>query len=155
MVPSMNDSERRIIERLGCDPEELQIDLDVEIDWDFDGDKLILRLLGALHRKVDKLMTDISALQAAVDNLVAAEGAAAEELVALKDEIATLQAGTISQEQIDSITGKVTSVADALTTATQEAGESPAPPAAGETAGEAAPAPGEPTPEEPPAPAEG
>lgn len=88
------------------------------------------KLVGVLQ-----LMADLNALQAAVDALVGAEGAAADELVALKDEVAQLTVGTITQEQIDSITSKVTDTATALTQATEAAKaaappvEPPAPPA--------------------------
>lgn len=161
----MNDNERRVIERLGCDPDELEIDidLDVEIDLNFDPEeKLILRLLGAINRKVNKLMADITALNAAVDSLVAAEGAAANELTALRDEIAALSAGDITQEQIDGITQRVTDVATALNTASADpappaepgappAEEPPVPPAeGGEPPAEAPPAEGTPPEETPP-----
>jgi hypothetical protein len=125
----MKENERRIIEGLGLGIEfELEELAELEIESSFIG-KLTLLSVVALHRKVDKLMADLSALQTAVDGLVAVEGAAAEELVALKDEVAQLQVGSISQEQIDSITSKVTGVADALTQATEAAKAEPQPPA--------------------------
>jgi outer membrane murein-binding lipoprotein Lpp len=141
----MDETKRReLFEWLGCEPEETII-----IDTgDAEVGEVVLTMLGALHRKVDKLMTDLTALQAAVDGLVGAEGAAAEELVALKDEVAQLTAGTITQDQIDSIASKVTDTANALTAATEAAKAPDAPPAE-----EPAPEPPaeEPAPAEPPA----
>jgi outer membrane murein-binding lipoprotein Lpp len=156
----MNHNERRLIEKLGCDPEEVAR-IEVEVDFfDFSatppGTGLILLSLGALHRKVDRLMADISALEAAVDALAAAEGAAVGEIGALKDEIAQLNAGEpLSQEKIDAITQRVTDVTTALTSAAQEAPAGETPPGespAGETPpGEAPPAEAPPAGGEPPA----
>lgn len=106
-------------ERHGVEEGELEV-------WLLETSLWIADSLLALHRKVDNLMTDLTALQAAVDALVGAESAAAEEMVALKDEIAQLTAGTITQDQIDSITTKVTGVATALSAATAGAEEPPA-----------------------------
>lgn len=112
-------------------------------------DREELRSLTALHRKVDQLVADVQALNDAVAALEASEQAAVQELSDLAGEVAALQAGTITQEQIDSLTGRVTNVATALKTATDagaatDAGEPP--PAA---------APGEPPAEPPPADAGG
>lgn len=160
----MNNDERIVIERLGCDPEELKIDidLDVEIDLDFDPEeKLMLRLLADLHRKVGRLMADLSQLNAAVDALTAADADAANELAALRDEISQLTAGEITQEQIDSLTNRVTEATSKLAEAVNApdggvggtGGEEPAPeappadqPPAGEPPAE------EPAPSEPEAP---
>jgi hypothetical protein len=144
MVPRMNDNDRRIWEQLGCRVEELEeIEIDIEIDFGPEN-RLILLLLGALHRKVDRLMANVEGLEAAVDALAAAEGAAVAELTALKDEVAQLTAGEITQEQIDGITSKVTDVATALASAA-------APPAPPEGGGEVPPAEGgEPPAGEPP-----
>jgi hypothetical protein len=130
MVSAMKDHERRMLERLGCEPEDMErIEIDINIDLDAlatgPENRLILLSLGALHRKVNKIMGDLTALNTAVDNLVAAESAAATELGELRDEVAQLTAGEITQEQIDAITTKVTGVADALTAASAD----PAPPA--------------------------
>lgn len=73
------------------------------------------------------LMADLAALQAAVDKITASETAAAAELKTLADEVAKLQAGTITQEQVDAITAKVTDVAGALDTAITGAQPAPAP----------------------------
>jgi hypothetical protein len=72
------------------------------------------QLLESLHRKVDKVMQDLTKLNESVDRLLAGQAAAADEMAALRDEIASLQAGTITQEQIDGITAKVTEAADKL-----------------------------------------
>lgn len=163
MVLAMKDNERRVIERLGCDPAELEIDIDLdfEIDLNFDPEeKLILRLLGAINRKVNKLMGDLTQLNAAVDALVAADVAVASELSALRDEIGQLQAGEISQEQIDSLTQRVTDVTTKLTEGVNApdggvggtGGETPAP--EGEPPAEP-PAEGTPPPEGEAPPAEG
>ena len=63
--------------------------------------------LESLHRKVDTNMGDLTKLNESVDRLLAGQSAAADEMAALRDEVANLQAGTITQEQIDSITTKV------------------------------------------------
>jgi outer membrane murein-binding lipoprotein Lpp len=116
----MNDQERRIIERLGIEIELEELE-EIEVESNFIS-KLTLLSVVALHRKVDKLMADVTGLEAAVEALATAEGAAVTELGALKDEIAQLTAGgTISQEQIDAITNKVTDVATALTSAATDA----------------------------------
>lgn len=122
--------------------------------------------LESLHRKVDKVLTDLTALNNAVDALEAKEAAVASELSALRDEIAQLSAGTITQEQIDGLAARVTAVGEKLneevnapdggvggTGAEQPGGdEEPAPGAGGEE-----PAPGGATPpnDEAPVPGEG
>ncbi len=114
----MKEIERRLTERLGCDPDELEldIDLDVEIDLDFNPkDTLTLRLLGAINRKVNRLMADVTQLNTAIEALQAADVAVAAELSALRDEIANLEAGEISQETIDGLTQRVTDVTTKLT----------------------------------------
>lgn len=114
-------------------------------------DLLIAILKGVvdLHGKVDSLMADVTQLEAAINAMEAAEVGAVAELSALKDEIATLTAGEITQEQIDALAAKTSAVAEALTTATQDAagtGEQPTEPPAGG---------GEPPAEEPAPPADG
>jgi outer membrane murein-binding lipoprotein Lpp len=126
------------------------------------------QLVESLHGKVDKVLTDLTALNNSVDALVANEAAVASELGALRDEVAQLSAGTITQEQIDNIAAKVTAVGEKLTQdvnapdggvgGTGGGEEAPAPPAEGEApAGGEAPAPGGAAPpgEEAPVPAEG
>lgn len=124
------------------------------------------QLVESLHGKVDKVLTDLTALNNSVDALVAKEAAVASELGALRDEVAQLSAGTITQEQIDTIAARVTAVGEKLTEDVNAAdggvggtgGETPAPPAEGEApAGGEAPAPGGATPpgDEAPVPAEG
>lgn len=139
----MNDQERRIIERLGLEIELEELE-EIEVESNFIS-KLTLVAVVALHRKVDKLMADVTGLEAAVEALATAEGAAVTELSALKDEVAQLTAGgTISQEQIDAITSKVTDVATALTTAATDAagGGETAPGGGEETPGGGEEAPG-------------
>lgn len=121
-----------------------------EFDCDCERPEYERELLESLHGKVNKLMADVSALQAAVDELVVVDGAAAAELSELAAEVAGLQAGEITQEQIDSITEKVTGTARALKQATEEAGGTSEPPAEPPVEGEP---PAEPPAEgEPPAP---
>lgn len=114
----------------------------------------ILDSLHALHSQFNdrwrELMADLTALQAAVDSLVTAEGSAAAEMQALVAEIATLQAGSVTQEQIDAVTQKATDAVNALNAATTSAQEAEQPPAPAPEP-EPAPAP-EPTPEPAPAP---
>lgn len=111
-------------------------------------------LLESLHRKVDCLMADVSALKAAVDGLVAVDAAAAAELSLLATEVAELTAGEVTQEQIDSITQKLTDSANSLKTATEAAqgGGTQEPPAEPpvETPPAEAPVEGEPPAETPP-----
>lgn len=81
----------------------------------------LITALNTTNRKLGTIMADLNALTAAVDALVASEGAAATELQHLADEVATLTAGSVTQEQIDSVTSKVTAVADALNAAVTDA----------------------------------
>jgi hypothetical protein len=119
-------------------------------------------LLESLHRKVDCLMADLTQLNAAVDALQAADVAVANELVALRDEIAQLQAGEITQETIDSLAQRVTDVSTKLTEGVNApdggiggtGGEPPAEPPAEEPAPPAEPPAEEPPPVEEPPPAE-
>ena len=119
-----------------------------EFDCGCERPELERGLLLSLHRKVDALMADVSALQAAVDQLVVVEAAAAAELADLAGEVAALTAGEITQEQIDSITQKVTATADALKVATEEADTDDVPPVEPPVE---PPAPGDEPPAEPPA----
>lgn len=113
-------------------------------------------LLEILIGKVGELVTNVEGLEAAIAAMENAEVAGVEELKTLADEIAQLQAGSISQETIDSLAGRATAAAEALTAATKAAeGEPPAePPAEGEPPVEP-PAEGTPPEGEAPAPGEG
>lgn len=81
----------------------------------------VMDSLESIHRKVDIIMADITALNDAVAALEAAEGAAAEELRALVTDVENLTAGEISQEQIDALTERTTNVVNALNNATTSA----------------------------------
>jgi len=76
-------------------------------------------LLESINRKVDAVMTDLTALNDAVDALVATDAAAAAEMSALREEIGKLTAGTITQEQIDALAQRVTDASSALAAAVQ------------------------------------
>jgi hypothetical protein len=134
----MNDQQRRALcERLGIDFEDIKVEIDqtfIEIDLDSDSSEAILLSLGALHRKVDRIMTDLAGLESAVAAIEAAGVAGVEELKALGEEIDQLQAGEISQEQIDSLAARTNAVATSLATGVQEAQaqEPPAPAEGGE-----------------------
>lgn len=84
-------------------------------------DEHVIHLLDQINRKASHIMADLTALQASVDSLATAEAAAAGELQALVDEIAALEAGDVTQEQIDAITTRATQVADALNSAVKQA----------------------------------
>jgi len=86
----------------------------------------IKRALNAQTRRLNKIMADLSALEAAVAVLVTDETAAAAELQSLVNEVATLTAGEISQERVDAITQSVSNVATALGAATADAQAPPA-----------------------------
>lgn len=81
----------------------------------------------SIERKLDTIMADLTALNAAVMALSDAEHAAAAELSKLADEVAGLTAGAVTQDQIDSIAASVTNVASQLQA--DVAGAEPAPPA--------------------------
>ena len=98
------------------------------------------KLLESLHGKVDKVLTDLTALNNAVDTLVANEAAVADAVSGLRDEVAQLSAGTITQEQIDSIRDRVTEVGEKLAADAAD----PNTPTPGGTKEEAAPAEGAP-----------
>lgn len=91
-----------------------------------------LHLIVGIYKNQEKIMADIIALQDAVNKLTQSEVAASNELAVLVSKIGNLSAGTISQDQIDDLAAQVTSVADALTSATNAAqdavpGDDPAP----------------------------
>lgn len=92
-----------------------------------DRDDRIVQSLHSLHRKVDTLMADISALTNAVNALDTDEQAAAADLQALTNTIAGLQAGQVTQAQIDELTTHATAVATALSSATAANKPAPAP----------------------------
>lgn len=123
----MNDATRRVAEGWGFEPELAEITEDVDIDY------LSFLLLIDQNRKVDKIMADVSALETAINSLTAADESVATALSDLRDEIASLEAGTISQDTIDSLTGKVTTAVTALgnavTPAAPPAEETPPAPA--------------------------
>jgi outer membrane murein-binding lipoprotein Lpp len=105
----MNDATRRVAEGWGFEPEiEELLDDDVELDY------LAILLLIDQNRKVDKLMADVSGLEAAIAELTTTEEAVVTAVTSLKDEISTLEAGSISQEKIDSIKASVEGVTTAL-----------------------------------------
>lgn len=110
-------------------------------------------LVESLHGKVDKVLTDLTALNNAVDTLVANEATVATELGALRDDVAQLSAGTITQEQIDGIAARVTEVGEKL--AADAAPAAPPAPAEGAPAGGEAPDAGGATPPGDEAPAGG
>lgn len=97
-----------------------------ELDLHADGP--IRQSLHDLHRKVDHLMADITALTNAVNALDTDEQAAAADLQALTADIASLQVGQVTQAQIDALTNHATAVATALSAATA-ANQPVAPPA--------------------------
>lgn len=78
----------------------------------------LVAFLYKLDGKVDQIMADITALNAAVAEVEEAEAAAAEEFRALATEIENLEAGDVPQSAIDSLTERATAAAKALTEAT-------------------------------------
>lgn len=104
------------------------------------GDR-VEHLLETLIGRIDKLMADVAALETAIAAVETAEVAGVEELKALTDQIAALQAGEITQDTIDSLTARATAAATALAAGTEAAKGTEAPPAE---------PPAEPTPAEPP-----
>lgn len=75
--------------------------------------RLTLRqLIISLHRKVDKLMADLTALNAALDDLAGEEASVVTELQRLSALIAS--GGSVSQSDIDALTARVTSVSQGL-----------------------------------------
>jgi multidrug resistance efflux pump len=70
---------------------------------------------------LEKMMADIAQIQADVKALQDAEAAAANELQALADSVAELQAGAVSQEQIENLHDSLQSVTTSLVAATQSA----------------------------------
>src|SRR4051794_19305622 len=106
----MNEQKlRALCEHFGIDFEEIRVTVEqtiISIDIDSDFDLLILVSLGALHRKVDRLMTALAGTEAAVTSIEAAGVAGVAELKALGEEIDQLQEGTIPQEQIDALAAR-------------------------------------------------
>lgn len=100
----------------------------------------IARTVRTIATREGIIMADLTQLDAAVDQLVAADAAAAGELQTLADEVRSLQAGTITQAQIESIQQKVTDAATAIAQATASAESETATPAAPADGGGAPPA---------------
>lgn len=74
--------------------------------------RTVLESLYSLHRKVDHLMADLTALNAAMDELASEEGSVVTELQRLSAIIA--EGGSVSQADIDAVTAKVQSVSQGL-----------------------------------------
>jgi hypothetical protein len=70
---------------------------------------------------LEKMMADIAQIQADIAALKDAEAAAANELETLANLITTMQAGTVTQAQLDEIHDSLQSVTTQLTAATQAA----------------------------------
>lgn len=151
----MNDATKRVAEGWGFDDlreVEGRLAEDVEVDvlsllLLLDIDKRLIRLEEGLEGKVAKLVADTTKLEEAINSLTGVEQSVLTAVTALKEEVATLEAGTISQEKVDSLTTEVnnavTALSGAITTPETPAEETPAEP------------PAEPTPEgEPTPPAE-
>jgi len=82
-----------------------------------------------IERKLDQVMADLTALTAAVDDLVTEEGAV---IVALDDLKAKLDAGgTISQTDLDALRDKITTVGTDLQAAVDRDDPAVPPPPAG------------------------
>lgn len=104
----------------------------IEITIHNDNDEVV-DLLQSLHRKVDKMATDITALETVIEQLAEVEGAAVAELQDLASQISTLEVGNITQDQVDALKDKAQTAVEALTDATTKAkeehpDEEPAPP---------------------------
>lgn len=124
----MNDATKRVAEGWGFDCNVIE-----ELDEDVEISVLTLLLVielankvDVLDRKVGKLMADVTALEAAINSLTAADESVATALTDLRDEVASLEAGTITQETIDSLTSKVTNAVTALGNAVAPPAEPPA-----------------------------
>lgn len=85
--------------------------------------------INALLQKVNTIMTDITALQAAVTQVQSVDGAAVAELQTLANQVAGLEVGNISQSDIDTLTANLTSVATSVANATTAAQTEVTPPA--------------------------
>ena len=78
-------------------------------------------ILLALYQKVEKLMTAVEDLETAIIDLEADETAAATAFTALAAKITELEAGTITEAQIEELATKAAAVGTALKAATPEA----------------------------------
>jgi chromosome segregation ATPase len=74
----------------------------------------VRELLATIDRKQDQIMTDVSALTAAIDQLDTDEVAAVAELKALAAKIGELEVGQVTQAQLDELTAHAQAVAAAL-----------------------------------------
>jgi multidrug resistance efflux pump len=70
---------------------------------------------------LEKMMADIAQIQADIAALKDAEAAAADELERLANLLTSMQAGTVTQAQLDEIHDSLQSVTTQLTAATQAA----------------------------------
>lgn len=68
-------------------------------------------------------MTDISQLEAVIEELAEVEGAAVAELQDLASQISGLEVGNITQDQVDALKEKAATAVEALTAATAKAKE--------------------------------
>lgn len=84
-------------------------------------DEEVMDLLRSLHRKVDKMATDITQLENVIDELAEVEGAAVAEIRDLATQISELEVGSITQDQVDTLKDKAAAAVEALTTATTQA----------------------------------
>lgn len=86
------------------------MDLDVDRE-DLAVDRATLRLLIKLGREVrqleDILVADLNAINAALEELAA-------EITTLGEQVAALQAGSVTQEQLDQIAAGITAAADSV-----------------------------------------
>ena len=78
-------------------------------------------ILLAIYAKVEKLMTAVADLETSITDLEADETAAATAFTALAAEITTLEAGTITEAQIEELAVKAAAVGTALKAATPPA----------------------------------
>lgn len=85
------------------------------------------RALYELNRKVNAIMADFNALDAAVTAVQNDDHAAAAELAALAEQVKTLTAGSpVDQETIDNITTSLTNATQSLASATTAVEPAPA-----------------------------
>jgi outer membrane murein-binding lipoprotein Lpp len=88
----------------------------------------IIDLLRSLHRKVDKMATDITQLETVIEELSTETGIAVGELEELATQIGALEVGQITQDQVDALKDKAASAVETLKTEVNKvAEEHPAP----------------------------
>lgn len=113
--------------------DELDLEADIE-DINLDREQLhqLALMRRAIRREGDRIMADLTNLSTALDSLGADTAAAAADVSAKLDallaDIAALSAGTITQDQIDSLTTKA-QAADAAVQAIDAAAQAANPPA--------------------------